>query len=204
MYWVGVITAGITAFYVFRAFFLAFFGEYRGHHHPHESPASMTLPLIVLAAFSLGGGFLSVPNWLAPMFPRAETENITLAIVSVAAGLIGILLAFVMYVAKPKLADALASASGPLYQLTLHKYYVDELYDALIVRPLEQFSRTVLWKGADNVVIDGAVDGGGRRFRGVGAILRQMQSGSIRNYATWVMAGSLLILIVLGLAGGAR
>jgi NADH-quinone oxidoreductase subunit L len=72
------------------------------------------------------------------------------------------------------------------------------------VRPLEHFSRSVLWKGVESRFIDGAVDGGGRRFRGVGGILRQMQSGSIRNYATWVMAGSLFILIVLGLTGGAR
>jgi NADH-quinone oxidoreductase subunit L len=204
MYWVGVITAGMTAFYVFRAFFLAFFGQYRGHHHPHESPIVMTLPLIVLAALSAAGGFLSVPNWLAPMFPHAEAENITLALVSTATGAAGILLAYLMYVAKPALADAAATGSGPLYQLTTHKYYVDELYGAVIVRPLEQFSRSVLWKGVDSKVIDGAVDGGGRRFRGVGGILRQMQSGTIRNYATWVMAGSLFILIVLGLTGGAR
>jgi NADH-quinone oxidoreductase subunit L len=204
MYWVGVITAGMTAFYVFRAFFLAFFGQYRGHHHAHESPAVMTLPLIVLAALSLGGGFLSVPNWLAPMFPHAETENITLALISVAAGCAGILLAFLMYVAKPALAESAAASSGPLYSLTLHKYYVDEFYSAVIVRPLEALSRSVLWRGVDNTLIDGAVDGGGRRFRGVGGILRQMQSGSIRNYATWVMAGSLFILIVMGLSGGAR
>jgi len=204
MYWVGVITAGMTAFYVFRAFFLAFFGQYRGHHHPHESPIVMTLPLIVLAALSAAGGFLSVPNWLAPMFPHAEAENTTLALVSAATGAVGILLAYLMYVAKPALADAAATSSGPLYQLTTHKYYVDELYGAVIVRPLEQFSRSVLWKGVDSKVIDGAVDGGGRRFRGVGGILRQMQSGTIRNYATWVMAGSLFILIVLGLTGGAR
>ena len=204
MYWVGVITAGITAFYVFRAFFLAFFGEYRGHHHPHESPLVMTLPLIVLAAFSAAGGFLSVPNWLAPMFPHAEVENVTLALVSAATGALGILLAYLMYVAKPALADAAAAGSGPLYRLTLHKYYVDEFYNAVIVRPLEHFSRSVLWRGVDGGLIDRAVDGGGRRFRGVGGILRQMQSGSIRNYATWVMAGSLFILIVLGLTGGAR
>ena len=89
MYWVGVITAGMTAFYVFRAFFLAFFGQYRGHHHPHESPIVMTLPLIVLAALSAAGGFLSVPNWLAPMFPHAEAENMTLALVSAATGAAG-------------------------------------------------------------------------------------------------------------------
>src|SRR5438132_856943 len=74
MYWVGVITAGMTAFYVFRAVFLTFFGTYRGDHHPHESPPVMTIPLMALAALSLGGGFINVPNWLEPMFPAVEHE----------------------------------------------------------------------------------------------------------------------------------
>jgi len=81
---------------------------------------------------------------------------------------------------------------------------VDDKTTALIVRPIEVFSRAVLWKGVDVAAVDGAVDLLGHRFRGIGAIFRQMQSGSIRNYATWVMLGSLLVLIVLGLAGGAR
>jgi NADH-quinone oxidoreductase subunit L len=75
MYWVGVITAGLTAFYVFRAWFMAFTGPYRGHAHAHESPAVMTIPLIVLAIFSTFGGFINVPNWLAPMFPHAEATS---------------------------------------------------------------------------------------------------------------------------------
>ena len=70
MYWIGVLTAGMTAFYVFRAWFLAFTGEYRGHAHPHESPLVMTGPLMLLAVFSLGGGFINIPHWLEPMFRR--------------------------------------------------------------------------------------------------------------------------------------
>ena len=204
MYWVGVITAGITAFYVFRAFFLAFFGDYRGHHHPHESPWTMTLPLIVLAVFSVGGGFVNVPNWLAPMFPNVEHGSSLLMGISAAVSIVGILIAYFIYVLKPATAESIASAAGPLYKLIDHKYYVDEIYGALIVRPLEAISRKVLWKGADVAVIDGGVDGLGHRIRGIGAIFRQMQSGSIRNYATWVMLGSLLVLFVLGLAGGGR
>src|SRR5580700_5990636 len=85
MYWIGVITAGMTAFYVFRAVFMTFFGTYRGHHHPHESPAVMTVPLMVLAALSLGGGFINVPKWLEPIFPIAEKpEDLTLMAISVA------------------------------------------------------------------------------------------------------------------------
>ena len=76
MFWVGVFTAAMTAFYVFRAFFLCFFGEYRGHHHPHESPPIMWIPLAVLAALSLGGGFINIPQWLAPMFPLDEGTEV--------------------------------------------------------------------------------------------------------------------------------
>ena len=72
MYWVGVITAGMTAFYVFRAIFLAFFGEYRGHAHPHESPPVMLAPLAFLAIALSGGGFFNVPKFLEPMFPLAR------------------------------------------------------------------------------------------------------------------------------------
>jgi NADH-quinone oxidoreductase subunit L len=124
--------------------------------------------------------------------------------ISAAISIIGILIAYYIYILKPATAESIASAAGPLYTLIDHKYYVDEIYGALIVRPIEAFSRTVLWKGVDVAAVDGAVDLLGHRFRGIGAIFRQMQSGSIRNYATWVMLGSLLVLIVLGLAGGAR
>ena len=202
MYWVGVITAGLTAFYIFRAFFLAFVGEYRGHHHPHESPAVMTLPLIVLALLSTGGGFLDVTKWLEPMYPHIEGENPTLMMFSVLAGVIGIGIAAFMYWIRPAIAQAMAE--GPLYRLIYNKYYVDEIYAALITKPVELFSRFVLWKGVNDVVIDGAVDGGGRRIRGVGAIFRRMQSGEIRNYATWVVMGSIILLVILGLAGSGR
>ncbi len=74
MYWVGVITAGMTAFYVFRAWFMAFLGDYQGHAHPHESPLVMTGPLMILAVLSLGGGFINVPHILEPMFAE-KPEN---------------------------------------------------------------------------------------------------------------------------------
>ncbi len=131
MFWVGAATAGLTAFYVFRAYFLAFFGKYRGHHHPHESPFVMTFPLMVLAAFSIGGGYLSVPQWLAPMFPIAEhAVDLQPMMISVGFGVGGIVLAFVMYVLAPSLSDTAKSASGPIYTLLANKYYIDELYAA--------------------------------------------------------------------------
>jgi NADH-quinone oxidoreductase subunit L len=215
MYWLGVITAGMTAFYVFRALFLAFFGEYRGpnphahgahgngHGHPHESPFVMTGPLMVLAVGSLFAGFLSVPKWLEPLFPAAEgPENITLVIISVAAGLIGIGLAYVFYVVKPELPERIASSASGLYQLVYNKYFVDEIYDATIVHPLVEGSSTVLWRGIDAGLIDGAVNGVGQRSRGIGNVLRLLQGGNIRGYAAWVLLGGVLVIVYIGLGGG--
>jgi NADH-quinone oxidoreductase subunit L len=205
MYWVGVITAGMTAFYVFRAIFLAFFGEYRGDAHPHESPPVMTIPLVVLAIGSLGAGFLAVPTFLGAMFPAAEEHHdLALIIPSVAAGLIGITLAYLMYVAHPGLADRVAAGFGGFYRLVQNKYLVDEAYDAAIVQPLVGGSREVLWKGLDAGVIDGAVNGIGARARGLGSFFRLVQSGNIRSYATWIAFGSVLIIVAMGIAGGIR
>ena len=205
MYWLGTLTAGITAFYVFRAMFLAFFGEYRGHeHHPHESPAVMLAPLVVLAALSLAGGYIfKVPQFLSTVFPPMEEgEDMTLVVISVAAGVIGIFLAWLMYVAQPRLADAL-SIKG-LYTLVYNKYFVDEVYDATVVKPLVGGSRVLLWRVADVGLIDGIVNGIGSRARDVGAVLRGLQSGNIRSYAAWVVFGSVLLIVAMGMAGGAR
>lgn len=205
MFWVGAITAGVTAFYVFRAFFLAFAGKYRGHHHPHEAPLVMTVPLIVLAVFSLGGGWLSVPKWLSPMFPITEHTNIAAMLISSICSLGGIFVAYVFYVSRPELAVSFRSAAGPIYTLVSNKYYVDEIYAALIVKPLQAFSRVVLWHGIDETVIDsGIVNGLAKTIRGWGSLFRRFQSGSIRNYATWVLAGSLLVIFILGLVGSGR
>jgi NADH-quinone oxidoreductase subunit L len=204
MFWVGAVTAGMTAFYIFRAYFLAFFGKYRGHEHPHESPLVITLPLIALAALAFGGGYLSVPNWLSPMMPFAEHQDSPAMAISVGFGIAGILLALFLYVMRPALAESLRESTGPLYTLIYNKYYVDEIYNAVIITPLKTISRVVLWRGVDDGVVDGGMNGLGRLVAGIGGLLRQLQSGSIRNYATWIMAGSLLVIFILGLAGGLR
>jgi NADH-quinone oxidoreductase subunit L len=205
MYWVGVLTAGMTAFYVFRAVFLAFFGAYRGHHHPHESPPVMTLPLVALGLLSLGGGYFNVLGWLEPMYPAAEGgHNALLVYVSVAVGLAGIGLAYLFYVARPGLADRLAERLGWLYTLVYNKYFVDEVYGAAVVRPVVEGSTGLLWRGVDVGLIDGAVNGVGSQARGAGAVLRLLQSGNIRSYAAWVVWGSVLAVVAFTLLGGAR
>jgi len=206
MYWLGTITAGMTAFYVFRAMFLAFFGRYRGDRHAHESPPVMLVPLAILAALSLAGGFLfKVPAFLGAVFPPLEVEeDVTLMVISTAAGVIGIALAWLMYVAKPGMADSFAGSMKGLYTLVYNKYFVDELYDAAVVKPVVSGSRVVLWQGVDTGVIDGAVNGAGARARNIGGVLRRIQSGSIRSYATWVLLGSVLVIVAIGIAEGIR
>lgn len=205
MFWVGAFTAGMTAFYVFRAYFLAFFGTYRGHQHAHESPWVMTGPLIVLAILAAGGGFINIPTWLSPAFPLSEHENVTAKWISASFGIIGIILAAFLYVLRPALAESLKTSAGGLYTVVANKYYIDELYWNAIAEPLERVSRFVLWRGLDERVIDSSlVNGLGRVIRGWGSILRRLQSGSVRNYATWVLAGSLLVIFVLSLVGGGR
>src|SRR5580693_6810496 len=204
MYWVGVVTAGMTAFYVFRAMFLTFFGTYRGQAHPHESPAVMTGPLVVLALLSAGGGFINIPRWLEPMFPARAEGGEWLMYVSVAAGVIGIAIAYVFYIVRPGMADSFAKAANGFYTLVYNKYFVDEVYDAAVVKPVVNGSRVFLWRGVDAGFIDGIVNGAGSRSRGVGNILKLLQSGNIRSYAAWVVLGSVLLLLAIGFGGATR
>jgi len=206
MFWVGVITAGMTAFYVWRAFWMTFWGEYKGHGHPHESPWSMLGPLVVLAFLSLFGGFLfNVPKILESMFPIKEVENeAMLTGISVAAGLLGIGISYYMYVMNTELPGKIANGLGGLYRLVYDKYRVDEAYDTAVVTPLVEGSRAVLWHGVDQGVIDGTVNGVGYQARAIGHILKTLQSGNIRSYATWVAVGAVALLLALGLGGGVK
>ena len=194
----------MTAFYVSRAMFMTFFGSYRGTAHPHESPAVMWVPLAVLAALSVAGGWLfPIPEFLKAMFPAfEEAHNPMLMYISVFAGIAGIALAYLMYVRKPGMADSLVQTFKAPYTLVYNKYFVDEIYSAAVVRPLVGGSRIVLWKGVDAGLIDGIVNGVGARCRDVGSILRLLQSGNIRSYATWVLFGSVALLVAMGLWGG--
>ncbi len=224
MYWVGTFTAFMTAFYVFRALFMTFFGEYRGsigkdHHHGHghqshdhghshgihESPFIMWGPLAVLAILSLAGGFINIPKFLEPIFPAAEGGIPGwVGMVPWVAGIAGIALAYVFYVLAPSIPDSLASGFSWIYRAIYNKYFVDEFYDSAVVRPVIDGSRTLLWRTADAGLIDGAVNGVGKTARSIGGILKRAQSGYIRDYAGWVVVGSIAVVLAMAFWGGAR
>jgi NADH-quinone oxidoreductase subunit L len=227
--WLGVVTAGLTAFYMFRLLFLTFFGNarYDEHHvHVHESPPNMTAPLIVLAILSVCGGWIAAPqlaggvnyfeHFLAPALATgtapsaAPTESVAggneilqaLTGAPVIAGLLGFLLAWWLYVQSPETPKKIAAAlSGP-YKLLSGKYFVDELYLAVIVRPLVWISDKVLWHVVDEGVIDGAVNGVAFLSRESGDRLRRANTGNVRSYATWIVLGVLVLTSLLFWMGG--
>ena len=260
---IGVLTAGLTSFYMFRLWFMTFFGELKlgsvdigeeahaahapaqvahgaashshghaddahGHGGVHESPWVMLAPLVILAVLSFVGGWVGVPqfmgghneveHFLAPVMEspavageqpapsvrvldpssrpeeKPTNEEWLLAGTSVAAALIGLFFAYLLYYKRPELPDRIAAKMHGIYMMVLHKYYVDEGYGAIFVKPLLALSTTVLWRGVDQGVIDGLVNGAGTASQGVGNELRQMQSGNIRSYAAWVAIGGAAIV----------
>jgi NADH-quinone oxidoreductase subunit L len=212
----GVVGALITSFYMFRLIFLTFFGapRYDEHKvHVHESPKNMTVPLMILAFCSTFGGWFAAPKlvggidyfekFLSPVFAGSAPAEATSESVSagdallhslvswpVAVGILGLLIAWYFYIKRPDLPKKLAQSMHALYLLLLNKYYVDEIYAALIVRPLLWISTNVLWHGVDEGAIDGVVNGTATVARGSGAELRKIQSGNIRSYAAWVILGA--------------
>ena len=219
LYGVGLLTALLTSFYMFRLVFLTFFGEQRYDEHKvhvHESPKSMLIPLSILAVLSLVGGWLAAPafwggpdyfaKFLEPVFGGGETGaaeaaahalEVPLAIVAVITALIGVGVAYWLYLKQPKKADGLANSMKPVYTTLLNKYYVDELYAAVLVKPLMWISTNVLWKTADVSIIDGAVNGIAHGTTEIGDVTRHTQSGNERSYAVWVVVGAILILAIV-------
>ena len=220
----GVLTAGLTSFYMFRLLFLTFFGsqQYDEHKvHVHESPKNMTVPLIILAVLSVCGGWMAAPQlmggvnhfeqFLAPVLatagasaaPAAESSGsggeILQALLGapVIAGLLGFLLAWWFYIKSPETPKKLAESLSAPYKLLSGKYFIDELYAAVIVRPLVWISDKVLWHTVDERVIDGAVNGVALVSRESGDRLRHANTGNIRSYATWIVLGVLVFTSLL-------
>jgi NADH-quinone oxidoreductase subunit L len=231
IFWfVGLVTALLTSFYMFRLWYLTFLGERRSGAHelephgaavhsrsdsrlvleaehvhaPHESPGSMLGPLVILAVLSVIGGWIGIErfgHYLAPVTGNLLTEGGStkleygLASLAVLAAIVGLLIADRLYRAKPQSAAQLAASfSGP-YKLLLNKYWVDELYNAVIMKPILATSRFVLeW------VVEVAILGGAAWLLGGicslgGAILQRWQSGNLRSYAAWLAAAATVILI---------
>ncbi|HZV97272.1 MAG TPA: NADH-quinone oxidoreductase subunit L [Candidatus Nitrosocosmicus sp.] len=211
--------AFMTAFYTFRLVILAFFGAPRmsqeARRHVHESPAVMTLPLVVLAVLTVVAGVaLGAPSshgtvfsrFLAPVLPLAEEEHgaagKVILLVSVLVAVAGVFFAWVMYGRRPVKADEIGEPRNALHTLLLNKYYVDELYDAAIVNPLLRLFR---WSARvfDLRVIDGIVNGVGSMVVGWARSLRRVQTGFVMNYALTMLLGALAVVAFL-LARGPR
>jgi NADH-quinone oxidoreductase subunit L len=257
---VGILGAVLTAFYMFRLYFLTFQGPTRMtaevQARVHESPRMMTLPLAVLAVLAVVGGWIGPPmieggnafhRWLEPVFSThiVKGENpeelpalasggvaavfvqhddqaadvqaapgedhasadghggghevprnteIGLIVLSVLAGMIGIFFAWRFYLKQPELATQLRERWSALHKLLLNKYWVDELYDATIVRPIHGLSQ-VLWKVFDTKVVDGAVNGVGYTFEGISAVMRLFQTGFVGTYAFFFALGVAALLL---------
>jgi NADH-quinone oxidoreductase subunit L len=234
VYWlIGVITAFITSFYMFRLMYMTFGGEYRGsasdpghsahghaahghdahghgHGDPHESPWVMLGPLVILAVLSVFGGFVGHGNrfehFLAPVFQQGanviaqetsdagKSTEYLLMVISISVAGLGWLLAWLLYSRRPQLPARIAASLGGLYQAVVHKYYVDEIYAAVFVKPLIEGSTTILWHGVDQDVIDATVNNSATAAREVSDAARQMQSGNLRSYAGWVAAGGAVVI----------
>ena len=205
LWFVGFVTALLTAIYMFRLWYMTFFGEARTHDaHPHEAPVSMLLPQIVLGALSVCGGWIGIEHFsafLAPVtgarapastFPHLEP---ILSIAAVLIALEGWLIADKYYRRKPERPAQLAAALPAAYNLIANKFYVDELYAAVFVKPLLAFSRYLLGWVVNTGILGGTVWLLGSSATLGGAILQRWQSGNLRSYAAWLAAGAAAVLL---------
>jgi NADH-quinone oxidoreductase subunit L len=210
----GITTAVLTAFYMFRLIFLTFFGKERldpeVKKHLHESPSVMTFPLQALAFFSIIAGYVGLPvvfgknlNWfghfLEPVIDVHHEAHLSLGtewiliLFSVAVALLGIYLAYIFYIKKPQTPHNLVSKFPSLYRLLFNKYYMDEIYEATIVRPLVKGSELV-YDNFDLKVIDGAANGSAKATGFFGKIFSYFQTGLIKDYALIFLLGVILLL----------
>ncbi|MCL2459329.1 MAG: NADH-quinone oxidoreductase subunit L [Desulfobulbus sp.] len=213
---IGTLVAFMTAFYSFRLLFLVFHGEFRGseeqRHHLRESPAVVTWPLMLLAVGAVAAGWFGVPtllggsnhwaHFIEPVLghPHVQVSAFTEALLmggSILAGVCGIGLAYYLYRLQPHLPGLLAERLAPVYRLLLHKYYIDELYDALLVRPTLAFGRKVVLGIVDLACIEGVVNGLPRIIALAAERLRRLQDGQVSHYLAWMGGGALALVAVL-------
>ena len=217
-FWViAVIGAMFTSFYMFRMMYLTFNGSFRGttdqEHHLHESPASMTIPLIALAVLSALGGLIGIPavlggghwleNFLAPVFEVSTTKTSALNLdhtteyvlmsISVTAALLSMVYAYVRYVKQGHIPASDRTDRGLLARLSYNKFYIDEVYNSLITRPLDTLSG-FFYKTVDKAGIDGIVNGFGKGAVEASKSFRLLQTGMVGFYIFMMVAGILALL----------
>ena len=217
LWFLGVAGAAMTTFYMFRLYFLTFTGTFRGthelEHHLHESPKSMTIPLVVLAVFSVIGGWIGIPEvlgghhfleeFLSPVFEDSairmvhhlpETTEYILMGIAVAVMLASLFYAYTVYVKNKTLPADEDEELNPIHQLVYKKYWVDELYETIITKPLNAISE-IFYKLVDNQIVDGMVNGTGTLIRWKSQLLRLAQTGNIGFYVFVMVVGIVLILL---------
>lgn len=213
---IGAMTALLTAFYSFRIIYLAFHGEFRGtheqEHHLHESPKVMIIPLVLLAAGAVASGWVGISPLLgggehfaeftAPVLghPKSEGTHIEEAMImtlSVIMGLTGIGIAAIMYLRKSNLAEMLAKRFSFIYKVLWNKYYVDELYDIIIVRPTLWIAKNVIVGVTDGKIIEGVVNGVPSLIGRFSSLLRNLHTGMIHQYAAVMAIGAFVVIAML-------
>ncbi len=215
--WVlGVVTVVMTSFYTFRLMFLAFHGTSRVDRHAaahlHESPVVMLLPLVLLAVGAVAAGFLlqrpfvgagaaAFWNGALVLSPERALATSLASIAPTVFAVVGIATAYLFYIARPAIPARLVAATGPVYRFLLNRWYFDELYDAIFVRPYRRLAGG-LWRVADRGMIDAAVEGLGGAALGGSAQIVRLQTGSIAVYAFTMLIGLVVLLTVVLLGGG--
>ena len=216
LWFLGILGAAMTTFYMFRLYFLTFHGKFRGtheqEHHLHESPKSMTIPLIVLAILSVVGGLIGIPEalhgthyleeFLSPVFESSsfrlvhhlshETEYLLMGIATLVM-IVAIYFAHSIYVKKNTVPAAEGEELKPLHKLVYNKYWIDELYESLITKPLNLISEA-FHKLVDNQIVDGIVNGVGSLVTWLSSVLRLAQTGNIGFYV-FVMVISIVLIL---------
>jgi NADH-quinone oxidoreductase subunit L len=217
----GTAVAALTAFYSFRIIFLAFHGKFRGtheqDHHLHESPKVMTIPLIILAIGAISAGWVGIPAALGgsnaiahffepvlgyPHVTAAHEEEFMVMGISIAAAIGGIFISWIFYSLKPEISKTLAAKFRGIYTTLWNKYYVDELYDFIIVRPTKWIASSILVAVTDGKIIEGIVNGVPGAIRDFGERLRKLQTGHLQHYAVSMAIGLFVILTLVLIAAG--
>ncbi|QGQ93487.1 NADH-quinone oxidoreductase subunit L [Paenibacillus psychroresistens] len=201
LFWVGLAAAFFTAFYMSRLFFLVFTGKSRSHTEPHESPLSMTLPLMILAVLAFAAGFVFIPEanpwlgtWLVENFEE-EKVNYIVMILSTIAGLGGIFVGWAVFYKGWIPRDLITSRAPWLYNLLNRKYYIDELYQVIIIAPLRGLGLLINW--FDDYVIDGIVRLTANFTLALSSWGSKLQNGQLQSFGLMTLLGFLILLLAL-------